>query len=191
MTKREIVKWLEEQQRLKLTEAHQQYCDEMARQRLRFANSIALEETAQKIFDLIHQADILHDAYIESFRDRKDVILNCGGWCTLTRVLSNADTLEKVKDALRIEITDHSPAWKQIESNYSDICDKIRGNYLHVISHVRAMSTAKKGISYLLELGFDLTELLAMEEPETVALSVPVDTSYLFLKKPDEAGETA
>ena len=191
MTKREIVKWLEEQQKLKLAEAHQQYCDEMARQRLRFAKSIGLDEMAQKIFDLIHQADILHDAYIESFRDRKDVMLNCGGWSTLTRILSNTDTLEKVKNALRIEIADHSPQWKQIEHDYATVCDRIRNNYLHVICHVRALGTAKKGIAYLLELGFDLTELMAMEEPETMALSVPVDTSYLFLKKPDEAGETA
>lgn len=191
MTKREIVKWLEEQQKLKLAEAHQQYCDEMARQRLRFAKSIGLDEMAQKIFDLIHQADILHDAYIESFRDRKDVMLNCGGWSTLTRILSSADTLEKVKDSLRIEITNHSSLWKQIENNYSNACNKIRDNYRHVICHVQALGTAKKGIAYLLELGFDLTELMAMEEPETMALSVPVDTSYLFLKKPDEAGETA
>lgn len=52
----------------------------------------------------------------------------------------------------------------------------------NVIANVSNMKNAKLAMEYLKNLGFDLSELVkADENPVTTALSVEVDTRFLFI----------
>ena len=55
-------------------------------------------------------------------------------------------------------------------------------NYRNVIANVSNMKNAKLAMEYLKSLGFDLSDLVkADENPVTTALSVEVDTRFLFI----------
>lgn len=190
MTKREIVKWLERQMNLKQDENYKRYKAAMEAESKRFAEDTKLDETAEKIFNLIYWANDIHEAYLASFEGRKDVHVYTGLYNSLSKVFYQTDTLAKVREKLACEILNRSPQEKAIISEYEETRDKISKNYRNVICHVRALSTAKKAIDYLAELGFDVSELGQAEDPKTLALSVPVDTSYLFVAKAEEEGDS-
>lgn len=59
---------------------------------------------------------------------------------------------------------------------------EIEKNYINVIANVESMKNAKTAVEYLEKLGFDLSALIeADNHPVTTALTVEVDTKFLFI----------
>jgi 3-dehydroquinate synthase class II len=66
----------------------------------------------------------------------------------------------------------------------------IEDNYRNVIANVQNMKNAKVALEYLKELGFDTSSLIeADNSPVTTALSVAVDTRFLFIGGKNNAVE--
>lgn len=71
---------------------------------------------------------------------------------------------------------------KGIKARKNEMIKGITDNYRNVIANVSNMKNAKLAMEYLKNLGFDLSELVkADENPVTTALSVEVDTRFLFI----------
>lgn len=70
----------------------------------------------------------------------------------------------------------------ELEEAKNEMIKGITDNYRNVIANVSNMKNAKLAMEYLKNLGFDLSELVkADENPVTTALSVEVDTRFLFI----------
>lgn len=84
---------------------------------------------------------------------------------------------------LRIE---NSKSYEKICKHFNEIIKKTEEEYRRVIINVKSLKTVKLGVEYLESLGFDLTELKeADQKPLVTALSVPINTDYLFIKRDD------
>lgn len=71
---------------------------------------------------------------------------------------------------------------KGIKARKNEMIKGITDNYRNVIANVSNMKNAKLAMEYLKNLGFDLSDLVkADENPVTTALSVEVDTRFLFI----------
>lgn len=182
MTKREIVKWLEEQERLKQLEAHNRYTEAMVKERERFTASINIEEITDQIHSLIDKAIDLHTDWIGELSARDDLTTNIVRYDSFQTNIYRLCTREKIAAAIRAEVINISPEHKRIEGDFQSERANITSNYRNVICHVRTLSTAQKALHYLRELGFDVSELERDKANETTAVAVPVDVNYLFLK---------
>lgn len=73
-------------------------------------------------------------------------------------------------------------ALAEVETQSEKALKGITDNYRNVIANVSNMKNAKLAMEYLKSLGFDLSDLVkADENPVTTALSVEVDTRFLFI----------
>lgn len=190
MTTAMIVKWLKTQQDLKIQEAHRRYCEVMLREDEQFELSVGLEKIVNDLFLLLDRVDDVHNKWIMEMGQREDVNVTMGRWNTFWQSFYKINTREKLEKAIRAQIENVSPNLKAIEKAYDEEKHKIAFNYLNVITHVKALRSTKKSIEYLRSLGFDVSELEDPRVDEVTALAVPVDVSYLFIKKANEAGDT-
>ena len=80
----------------------------------------------------------------------------------------------------------NSKGYEKICKHFNEIIKKTEEEYRRVIINVKSLKTVKLGVEYLESLGFDLTELKeADQKPLVTALSVPINTDYLFIKRDD------
>lgn len=185
MTKRQLVKFLEQKQVDALENAEKAWKQAKENHKLQFENDVKLNQIAQSVTMLISQADdILDDwhSYIEGHPELGVEWVNTYG--CLKYKLSELVTVSGIKTAMSKHITDRSLEKGQIEKRYAHVKNGITSNYTNVIANVQQLKDAKLGVQYLTELGFDLTTLLEEDKnPVTTALSVPVDTTFLFIPK--------
>lgn len=158
MTKRQIIKWLESQSEKALAEVETQSEKALNTYYAERNEKIGLDATANAISALMQQAYSL----TESFKEKvKAEIRSC--------------LLKEFEDG-RTEIR------KGIKARKNEMIKGITDNYRNVIANVSNMKNAKLAMEYLKNLGFDLSELVkADENPVTTALSVEVDTRFLFI----------
>ena len=84
--------------------------------------------------------------------------------------------------AKRKDFTDGTDALRQLKAKRSETLREIKKNYTNVIANVESMKNAKTAVEYLEKLGFDLSALIeADNHPVTTALTVEVDTKFLFI----------
>ena len=80
------------------------------------------------------------------------------------------------------DFTDNTDALRQLKIKRSETLREIEKNYTNVIANVESMKNAKTAVEYLEKLGFDLSALIeADNHPVTTALTVEVDTKFLFI----------
>lgn len=80
------------------------------------------------------------------------------------------------------DFTDGTDALRQLKAKRSETLREIEKNYTNVIANVESMKNAKAAVEYLEKLGFDLSALIeADNHPVTTALTVEVDTKFLFI----------
>ena len=158
MTKRQIIKWLESQSEKALAEVETQSEKALNTYYAERNERIGLEDTATAISALMQQAYSL----TESFKEKvKAEIRSC--------------LLKEFEDG-RTDIR------KGIKARKNEMIKGITDNYRNVIANVSNMKNAKLAMEYLKSLGFDLSDLVkADENPVTTALSVEVDTRFLFI----------
>ena len=90
--------------------------------------------------------------------------------------------MEEMRSSIVKDFTDNSETLSNLKSKREDTMREVNKNYINVIANVKNIKNAKAAVEYLKELGFDLSVLLnADSNPVSTALSVEVDTKYLFI----------
>lgn len=96
--------------------------------------------------------------------------------------LSDLSDKENIRMYIMKDFTDGTDALRQLKAKRSETLREIEKNYTNVIANVESMKNAKTAVEYLEKLGFDLSALIeADNHPVTTALTVEVDTKFLFI----------
>lgn len=181
MTKRELLKWLEWKRETTLQQVQSQYQDQYKILKEKAVPKMGLPDIADKIES---HMDAVHKLWMEWKERNADTEgLSFKRYYNLEGTLSNlraskGDTLKYIIDN---EIKIVTLEMAQRESAYKQMREKIKANYANVIAAVESMGKAKDAAEYLVKLGFDLTELRSPKQKVT-ALTVRIDTSYLFIQ---------
>lgn len=173
MTKRQIIKWLESQSEKALAEVETQSEKALNTYYAERNERIGLEDTATSIAALMQQAYSLTESFKEKVKaEYPGVDTLCGYYGSISYKLANMSSQAEIRSSLL----------KEFEDGRTEIRKGITDNYRNVIANVSNMKNAKLAMEYLKSLGFDLSDLVkADENPVTTALSVEVDTRFLFI----------
>lgn len=189
MTKRQIIKWLESQSEKALAEVETQsekalntYYAE--RNEKNVSTNLDNITTATAISALMQQAYSLTESFKEKVKaEYPGVDTLCGYYGSISYKLANMSSQAEIRSCLLKEFEDgRTEIRKGIKARKNEMIKGITDNYRNVIANVSNMKNAKLAMEYLKNLGFDLSELVkADENPVTTALSVEVDTRFLFI----------
>lgn len=145
---------------------------------------IGLDATANAISALMQQAYSLTESFKEKVKaEYPGVDTLCGYYGSISYKLANMSSQAEIRSCLLKEFEDgRTEIRKGIKARKNEMIKGITDNYRNVIANVSNMKNAKLAMEYLKNLGFDLSELVkADENPVTTALSVEVDTRFLFI----------
>ena len=173
MTKRQIIKWLESQSEKALAEVETQSEKALNTYYAERNERIGLEDTATSIAALMQQAYSLTESFKEKVKaEYPGVDTLCGYYGSISYKLANMSSQAEIRSCLLKEFEDgRTEIRKGIKARKNEMIKGITDNYRNVIANVSNMS-----------LGFDLSDLVkADENPVTTALSVEVDTRFLFI----------
>jgi hypothetical protein len=145
---------------------------------------IGLDVTATAISALMQQAYSLTESFKEKVKSEypgTDTL--CGYYGSISYKLANMSSQAEIRSCLLKEFEDgRTEIRKGIKVRKNEMIKGITDNYRNVIANVSNMKNAKLAMEYLKNLGFDLSDLVkADENPVTTALSVEVDTRFLFI----------
>lgn len=146
---------------------------------------IGLEDTATSIAALMQQAYSLTESFKEKVKaEYPGVDTLCGYYGSISYKLANMSSQAEIRSCLLKEFEDgRTEIRKGIKARKNEMIKGITDNYRNVIANVSNMKNAKLAMEYLKSLGFDLSDLVkADENPVTTALSVEVDTRFLFIE---------
>ena len=183
MTKKDLIKWLGEQMGRTCDEVYDKMDEALKTYREKIIEDIGLNQVASEIQKKFNEIDDL----LKTWKAGLDpnIVINDEYWGTTHRTVypyigaPDSTKNQLLSDDLRIG---SSKAYQRIKKKYCDMQDNVRREYGNVIANVRTLKNARLGIEYLESLGFDLTELKeADDKPLSTALSVPINTEYLFI----------
>lgn len=183
MTKKQLLKWLDEQKSdalLAVSDQEAQAKKDLKAEKIRksgFDDLIAeIEPKLTEVFDRLQAWHMENRQYCGDLFSAYDSLQT-----RLSYFLNGNDSL-----ADRLFQTEfHQCALDvQHKAKYDKLRNAVIMNYHNVEINLNALPNAKLGMEYLEGLGFDLTDLRASDEkPVETALARPVDTALLFLKK--------
>lgn len=183
MTKKELLKWVEQRKNEVCSELNEKRKEALNLCAEKITKEIGIDNIAselQKKFDEIENALTTWEDGLE-----KDIVMNREYWGTVhEKIRSFINGPEATKNMLLcydIRIRE-SKSYKIINKKYDELERNVKHEYSVVGANVQGLKNAKLGVEYLESLGFDLTELKEADaKPVTTALSVPINTDYLFI----------
>lgn len=182
MTKRQLVKWLEAKQSDAKAEVKIQYATAEKAYFAQRDEALKINETVDEVFRLISEADTVANRWKEALEKVEGIDTTCGWYTSLTTKLSDLSDKENIRMYIMKDFTDGTDALRQLKAKRSKTLREIEKNYINVIANVESMKNAKTAVEYLEKLGFDLSALIeADNHPVTTALTVEVDTKFLFI----------
>lgn len=144
--------------------------------------ALKINETVDEVFRLISEADTVVSRWKEALEKVKGIDTTCGWYTSLTTKLSDLSDKENIRMYIMKDFTDGTDTLRQLRAKRSETLREIEKNYTNVIANVESMKNAKTAVEYLEKLGFDLSALIeADNHPVTTALTVEVDTKFLFI----------
>lgn len=144
--------------------------------------ALKINETVDEVFRLISEADTVANRWKEALEKVEGIDTTCGWYTSLTTKLSDLSDKENIRMYIMKDFTDGTDALRQLKAKRSETLHEIEKNYINVIANVESMKNAKTAVEYLEKLGFDLSALIeADNHPVTTALTVEVDTKFLFI----------
>lgn len=184
MTKRQLMKFLEQKQEEALNSAKKAYDGAKENYKIQLEKHMKMNEVAKKISMLISQADDTLDEWLQYLNEHPELeVETVNNYGCLKSKLNDFVTDSNIKGYMYKHMHDVSKQKSQLETRYNQVKDGIASNYTNVIANVQQLKDAKLGVQYLTELGFDLTALPEEDKnPMTTTLSVAVDTSFLFIQ---------
>lgn len=183
MTKRELTKWLAQKEEHAIRQNNNKYRE--ARRKLldEWYRSLGFDQVAEQIQAHITEAFKVWDTWKNGLP--VDSGIRFGGTYYSLEHSFNGFTHEPGAAYQRltsVEMKLETEALSNLDRESQLIFQNIRKTYADVLAVVASLKTVKEALTYLKELGFDLSEL--EKEPEQVtALAVKIDISYLFLEK--------
>ena len=186
MTKKILLKWLDEKKAEALLSVEQQ----------RAAAKDALDEWKYKeaglealVAEIGPKINEVHDRVIAWRAEHVDVVGQEQGWYGTVR--SALHDLAGTPDQLtarmkRYEFTTCDKD-RELKIRFDALRAEVEKTYGNVKINVNKLPNAKLGIEYLEGLGFDLSGLKADDErPVETALAVPINTKFLLIKPKEE-----
>lgn len=188
MTKKLLLKWLEQQKAKALATVSNQEraCKEdLIEQKCKAVGLEALvAEIGPKLNEVYDKVMAWHEKY-ESILGPNNATYNSVG----TRLYPLTGTSESLLQLMKAQEFSRTQADVDLKDQFSKLRGEVSITYNNVIRNVEHLANAKLGMDYLQELGFDLTSLIAMDEkPVETALACPVNTQFLLLRKEDSNG---
>lgn len=178
MTKRELVKWLEDKRSEALRNLSEQYCEAVKAHDTALYKTIGLDEVSKNIEVHLSAA---YAEYTKWAKENEDCIriipssYSIGGM--LERILNyNGGVFKRMVDG---DFEDIMSERNRLLDEKDRMWDEIRRNYENLIINVKSLKSAKLACEYLESLGFDISKV--SEKEECTALAVDVDTRYLFV----------
>lgn len=183
MTKKQLIKWVEGKQKDALLAVSEQYIKALEDHTAALHVELGLAALASEIKPLLEQADNLLMAWREKWENRVNMVSyyqNLHG-----RLYDFIKGENALYNALADnEFRDTTEERRRIDDAKRSVEREVNSNYSNVLRNLQAFKDAKLGLEYLKELGFDVSEVIAMDQaPVSTALAVPVDTRFLFLGK--------
>ncbi len=180
MTKKDLIKWLEDEREKTLKNADKRYEKEMEAHTKELYEKIQLDKHAAQIFksckQLYSDFNEFIDALIPDVR-----FLGCYNR-DLISILRHFSTLESTKEELIANLLDYTEQHNRIFKRYNELQKNINKNYDNVILNVKSIKNAKLGVQYLESIGFKDIKMEEKEE-ECTAVACIVNTDFLFVKE--------
>lgn len=181
MTKRQLVKWLEAKRSDAKAEVEIQYATAEKAYFAQRDEALKINETVDEVFRLISEADTVANRWKEALEKVEGIDTTRGWYTSLTMKLSDLSDKENIRMYI-MKISRTARRSPSVEAKRPETLREIEKNYTNVIANVESMKNAKTAVEYLEKLGFDLSSLIeADNHPVTTALTVEVDTKFLFI----------
>lgn len=182
MTKTMLNKWLEQKEKQAKREVLKQFEEERDTYIARLDETLGVNEVLESVYKYFSSASRVVDDFRNKLYEKPDVTVNCGWYDTVSRKLNELTNKDALRRMIRGEFSDTSGFVKNLEFQRDNTISEVHKNYAILHANVSSMKNAKCGVEYLQKLGFDMTDLLAMDEkPVTQALTTKVNTNYLFV----------
>lgn len=189
MTKRDLVKWLENKKSCAVSEsngARSKAIDDA--QEVEY-KSLGLDDFLDDICPLFDAILDKYKSYLEKVNGVEGVSMSRYHW-----QYGYNDWYVKFGDRkkLRRELIGiihlDTERYKEVCTTMRDSCRNVETTYDTVIETVKNLPTYKDGLEYLKKLGFDVSEIQPAEVKKQLpaTISVNVDVKYLLLKKKEE-----
>lgn len=188
MTKKLLLKWLEQQRSKALTivDGQERACkEELNEKKYQTCGLEALvAEISPKLNEVYDRVMTWHEQYKDILGENR-MTYNSVSYQLYPLTGTPAALLELMKAHEFARTT----AEDDLKRRFSDLRNEVIRTYGNVMKNVENLANAKLGMDYLRELGFDLTSLLALEEkPVETALACPINTQFLLLRKEADNG---
>lgn len=180
MTKKILLKWLEEQKVKALAQVGTQENAAKATLLAEKCKRSKFDEFAAYILPRATEIlDRLESWHKENRADVGETYATYGNlyYCLKSLLVSNTPAIEKLR-ASEIKATQLD---RDLEKRFSNIRHEVEKTYDNVALNVNALANAKLGLEYLTSLGFDMSTLVAEQENSVTALAVPINTSFLLI----------
>jgi len=181
MTKRDIIKWLEQKREEARENARQQYEEAMKQHNERLYKKIGLKALTDEIEGHLTAA---YDAYAKWRKEQAESIMVTDYYTSSVGNSLSGPLNENGKvygRMIKYDIRDETSERVALRKKYSEIEGGINRNYNDLILAVKNIKNAKAAGDYLKEVGFDVTNIEVKEEACT-AIAANIDTRYLFIQ---------
>lgn len=190
MTKKLLLKWLEQQRSKALTivDGQERACkEELNEKKYQTCGLEALvAEISPKLNEVYDRVMTWHEQYKDILGENR-MTCNSVGY----RLYPLTGTPAALLELMKAHEFARTTAEDDLKRRFSDLRNEVMRTYGNVMKNVENLANAKLGMDYLRELGFDLTSLLALEEkPVETALACPINTQFLLLRKEADNGST-
>lgn len=188
MTKKDLIKWVEAQRESAVSEVEDKKYEALVSYKEKIIEEIGLDEVASEIQKKFNEIDDKLKSWKAGLDP--DITLDDKYWGTTARdilpYISKPGSTKWRLLANDLRISD-SKAYQKIRKKFDETRDNVNREYTNVVANVQALKNAKLGVEYLESLGFDLTKLKEADaKPLTTALSVPINTEYLFFGREEK-----
>lgn len=185
MTKKLLLKWLEQQKAKALETVSRQEKACQADLNEKKYQTVGLEALVAEIGPKLNE---VYDT-VMAWHEKYEAVLgqNRGTYnsvCTRLYPLTgtSASLLHLMKEQEFARTADDIA----LRDKFRDLSNEVVRTYNNVMKNIENLANAKLGMEYLQGLGFDLTSLLALDEkPVETALACPINTQFLLLHKED------
>ena len=183
MTKKQLLKWLDDQKIAALRKVSEE--ESKAKEEL-MAWKLAETKFDELVAEIGPKLNEVYDRMTEWREKYKEIcgperMYGSGLKYHLTSFVFGSRSLAEILKDTEFTEAQHD---KDLKAHYTSIRAGVERTYANVGVNLRNLANAKLGMEYLESLGFDLTELKAGEErPVKIALAVPINTQFLLLNK--------
>lgn len=185
MTKKELIKWVDNKMHEALSAVENEKAAEIQAYKEKLYESINLDSHANAIVEKYNELDKVIGSFNNDLPNSLKFYPSYGyGLNISSRYRSFEDTKKAIINCLH----DESKQLQQINNKYDNILSQVKRNYENLIINVQSLANAKLGIEYLESLGFKVDYV--ENKTECTALACPIDTSFLFVGGNNDEGKS-